>query len=267
MDEKLGFLTMDLENDCGGRAGVRYDSITPENITAVLNFLKTHNVPLTLFVTGKIFEEKPREINLLRAGWENLEFALHAYSHPLLLDDYSEEIDQGVRAYRNFLGDPPLGYRAPQGKISQRDFLCLKKHGFKYDASIFPTLRPGVFNNLKMPNEPFYLDKYDLLEIPGSVFQPLKIPLGLGYLRLLGPVVTRALFKLCRLPNFLVISFHLHDVLQTCNTEKLSGFWRFFYRRNVHQGFALLDFALTTLKHQGYRFALMKDLLSTFPTP
>ena len=56
--QKICLLTMDLENDCGGRIGPVFDTINTTNLTTFVNFMKKQNVPLTLFTTGKIFEEK-----------------------------------------------------------------------------------------------------------------------------------------------------------------------------------------------------------------
>lgn len=250
---------MDLENDCGGRVGPVFDSVSEDNIHKLIGFINKHHVPLTLFVAGQLFEEKRKELNLIRQKIEETEFALHSYSHPNLLDDYSQEIDMAVWAYQDFMGKAPLGYRAPQGKISLNDLAHLKKHRFQYDSSIIPTIRPGVFNNRKMPKEPFFLSDYHLVEIPCSVFPLLPIPMGLGFLRLFGESLTKILFTCLPLPRVLVFVFHLHDILPTEHVEKLKGFWKFYYQRNIDRGFPLLDFVIGNLKNKGYRFDLMKN--------
>jgi len=250
---------MDLENDCGGRIGPVYDTIHEKNIRQLTQFINQHQVPLTLFVTGQLFEEKRKELWLIQQEIQEVEFALHSYSHPNLLTDYSQEIEKGVTAYKDFMGKGPLGYRAPQGKISSKDLACLKKHQFQYDSSIIPTIRPGVFNNRKMPKGPHYLDEYNLWEIPCSVFPSTCIPMGLGYIRLMGQSVTKFLFSLLRHLQIIVFVFHLHDIIQTEHVDKLHGFWNFFYRRNVGQGFSLLDFVIKDLKKKGYSFDLMKN--------
>ncbi|OGP52179.1 MAG: hypothetical protein A2Y79_12875 [Deltaproteobacteria bacterium RBG_13_43_22] len=256
---KICFLTMDLENDCGGRIGPVFDTINEKNIRKLINFINNQNVPLTLFITGRLFEEKRRELQLIQEEIKTIEFALHSYSHPNLLNDYSEEIEKAVSAYKDFMGVPPLGYRGPQGKISKVDFECLKKHRFQYDSSIIPTIRPGVFNNRKMPKGPYYLDEYNLWEIPCSVFPFTGIPMGLGHLRLLGPTVTKFLFSFLPLLPVIVFVFHLHDIIQTEHADKLQGAWNFFYRRNVDQGFSLFGFVIEDLRKKGYGFDLMKN--------
>jgi peptidoglycan/xylan/chitin deacetylase (PgdA/CDA1 family) len=261
--QKTCLLTMDLENDCGGRVGAKFDAINEHTIQTFSNFMKVQNIPLTVFVTGKIFEEKEREIRELHHALPSVEFALHSYSHlnpPDALADSSAEIEKGVQAYIKAMGQSPYGYRSPLGYISTEDFACLKKYGFLYDSSIFPTIRPGLFNYLHMPNMPFYMKEFDIVEIPCSVFPWLNIPLGLGYMRLLGMTLTRILcLRLASFP-ILVIGFHLHDVIQTTHTERLRGFWKFFYRRNVKQGFSILQFVINTLKTKGYEFELMKNI-------
>jgi hypothetical protein len=256
---KICFLTMDLENDCGGRIGPVFDTIHEKNIHQLTRFINQHQLPLTLFVTGQLFEEKRKELGLIQQEIKEVEFALHSYSHPNLLTDYSQEIEKGVMAYKDFMGKGPLGYRAPQGKISSNDLACLKKHQFQYDSSIIPTIRPGVFNNRKMPKGPHFLEEYNLWEIPCSVFSFTGIPMGLGHIRLMGQSITKFLFFILPLPQFIVFAFHLHDIIQTEHVDKLQGFWNFFYRRNVGQGFSLLDFVIKDLKKKGYSFDLMKN--------
>ncbi len=250
---------MDLENDCGGRIGSVYDTIHEKNIRRLTRFINRHNIPLTLFVTGQLFEEKRKELGLIQQEIQGVEFALHSYSHPNLLDDYSQEIEKGVAAYKDFMGKGPLGYRGPQGKISKVDYECLKKHNFQYDSSIIPTIRPGVFSNIKMPKEPHFLAEYNLWEIPCSVFSFTGIPMGLGHIRLLGQSITKFLFSRLPLPWIIVFVFHLHDVLPTEHVEKLKGFWKFYYQRNIDRGFPLLAFVIENLKKRGYRFGLMKN--------
>jgi Polysaccharide deacetylase len=262
-DSPKCFLTMDLENDCGGRIGPVFDTIHEENIFKLVHFINKQEVPLTLFVTGRLFEEKRKELKLIQSQIKQVEFALHSYSHPNLLDDYSEEIERAVAAYEDFMGARPLGYRAPQGKISGKDFESLQRHRFQYDSSIIPTIRPGVFNNRKRPNRPFPLERYDLLEIPCSVFPIIHIPMGLGFMRMLGPSLTKIFFARLPLPPVIVLVFHLHDIVQTEHVDNLKGFWKFFYQRKVDQGFVLLDFVIKNLKKKGYRFDLMKNISST----
>ena len=251
---------MDLENDCGGRIGPIFDTIDEENIHSLVGFINEHDVPLTLFIAGRLFEEKKRELRIIQNELKNIEFALHSYSHPNCLDDYSEEIEKAVMAYTNFMGVRPLGYRAPQGKISEKDFKSLQRYSFRYDSSIIPTVRPGVFNNRTMPAGPFAMEKYDLLEIPCSVFPFIRIPIGLGFMRLLGQRLTRIIFKRLPLPSIIVLVFHLHDIVQTEHVEELKGFWKFFYQRKVDQGFKLLDWVIKDLKKKGYHFDLMKNV-------
>lgn len=261
--QKTCMLTLDLENDCGGRVGTIFDAINETNLQRLLDFIDGQNIPVTFFVTGKIFEEKEEELRLIQRRLKRIEFALHSYSHPNppdLCSDYSEEIRKGAEAYKQFTGQEPWGYRSPLGNISKKDFECLKKYGFRYDSSIFPTIRPGLFNHLNMPKTPFYMDEFDLLEIPSSVFPLINLPMGLGYMRLLGPTLTKVFFMHFPLPPIIVMGFHLHDVIQTPHTERLRAFWKFFYRKNVTHGFSMLECIITTLQKKGYEFTLMKDI-------
>ncbi len=261
---KTCLLTLDLENDCGGRVGALFDTITAETVHRLICFINSHAVPLTIFAAGKLFEVKDREIQLLEKQLHAVEFAIHSYSHPNCLNDYSGEIDRAVQAYTSFFGKQPSGYRAPQGRILPSDFASLAKHHFLYDASIIPSMRPGVYDNRNQPNMPFLMEESDIVEIPCTVFPYLRIPLSLGYIRLLGTPLTKALFRALPLPDVVVVTFHLHDIVPTAHSDQLGGFWRFFYRYNIDSGYPLLDYIIRTFKEHGYTFNVMKQCAREF---
>lgn len=262
--KKVCCLTLDWENDCGGRVGLQFDTISKSNIAQLIQFIQEQDVPLTIFAAGKAIEARPEPLQMVREQLPQTEFGLHSHTHTNGLNDYREEIRQGTAAYVQFFNESPRGYRGPQGKVNpvDLDFLC--EHGFAYDASVFPTVRPGLFNNLDAPGKPYWIRAQKLVEIPGTVLPLAKIPYGLGYFRLLGPLVTKQLLRFLKHPDFLVLNFHLHDVFLSEHREQLKGFWHYFYHKNVTNGFNILAFAIQTLKKQGYEFVLMNAVCEDF---
>lgn len=249
-------LTFDLEPDCGGRFDT-LDSL--DCVDEIVDLVRELDVSLTIYVTGRIFECKPQVIEAF-ASLPRVEFGVHAYSHRIGLADSSEEIRMGIEAYRKFFGRNPFGYRAPQGRISKNDLAIIKSEGVNYDSSVFPACLPGRYYNLFYPNYPFRHHESGLLEIPITALWPFPIPLGLGYLRLLGKNNVMWIFSVIRLPNIVVIVFHLHDLILSRNTEKLSGLWKWFYRYNVHQGKDVLCWVIEYFKKHGYAFHLAQDI-------
>lgn len=253
---KRACLTLDLEPDCGGRLD-SLDSLA--RIDAVVDLVRDLALPLTVFVTGRILDERPEAIRALSV-LPRIEFGVHAYSHRLGLADNGDEIRRGVAAYRRYFHQSPCGYRAPQGRINAADLDVLRAEGLTYDSSVFPTIRPGVFNNLGAPNVPHLHRESGLLEIPVTALRPLPIPLGLGYLRLLGRAGARAAVAVARLPETVVMGFHLHDIVESAHTDQLGGFWRWCYRRNVGRAEGILRDTVAALLARGFRFTLMADL-------
>jgi len=251
-------VSLDLEPDCGGRVD-SLDSLA--RIGEIAALLRRLAIPLTVFVTGRIFDERPEAVRAL-ADLPEVEFGVHAYSHRPDATDHREEIRRGAAAYRAFFGRSPLGYRAPQGRIAPEDVEQLKLEGFAYDSSIFPTWLPGRFNHLGAPRTP-YRHPIGLLEIPVTVLHPLPIPFGLGYLRLLGRAGTRAALACARLPEAVVIYLHSHDLIESAHADQLSPLWRWFYRRHVALGAELLETAIRTLAQRGYTLSPMSALLES----
>jgi hypothetical protein len=259
-NSKLAALTLDLEPDCGGRL---HSLDTLNKIDELIQAISSVNVPLTIFVSGVIFEKAPKVIEKL-AKLSRIEFASHGYSHELGLEDRSEDIAKGIEAFKDFFGKLPAGYRAPQGIVSKRDLELLKSLRIDYDSSVFPTYRPGVFNNLSSKNEPYSHDNIHLLEIPITALRPLPIPFGLGYARLIGPSIYRAILSATKLPKTVVFGFHFHDITETAHREKLSGFWHWLYGRNLQEGKNLLFAIPEILSRRNYQLVTMSDISKGF---
>lgn len=260
-------LTLDIEQDYGDLLSEPcYEGL--KRIPELVNFCKERNIPLTCFVQGSLLETHPEEIKQLVAL--DVEFELHSYSHPGVKAINAEfEIRSGKEAYQKFFGKEPLGYRAPLGFVRREDYEILAAEGFKFDSSIFPSLRPGVFKNLGSPTKPYLLHNPKIIEFPFAVFSRfIRIPIGLSYIKLLGKPYLY-LLKVSPLSDLIVFGFHLHDLFKLESAGKLSlnGFSPMYklifnriYRRQKDNGLGILDDVISIFRGKGYTFSRLDTI-------
>jgi len=266
LKKKVACLTLDVEQDYGTLLEEpSYDGI--EHIPDLVKFFKERNIPLTCFVQGSLLETHPAQIKQL--GALDAEFELHSFSHLGAKGaNVKFEIESGKRAYFNFFGKEPVGYRCPDGVISQEGYQILAANGFKFDSSIFPSLRPGAFSNLRTPVKPYLLRNTKIVEFPISVPSSIiRIPIALSYIKLLGKPYFYFL-KTFALPELIVFGFHLHDLFEIDSSkniplEKFSSIYRWIYKR-IYQGggsgLRILDEFITMLEKRGYTFSKLIDV-------
>lgn len=148
------------------------------------------NIRATFFFLGWIVERHPAWLRRVAAAGH--EIGIHGYDHRLIYNQSKAEFDNDIaktlEIVRAHYDGPILGYRAPSFSI-RTDTLwaldILKKHGMRYDSSIFPFKRKryGIENG---PTAPYQVVP-DLLEFPMSTVRFLSktIPVaGGGYLRI-----------------------------------------------------------------------------------
>lgn len=264
-DKKIACLTLDVECDYGDLLDIpQYEGIS--HIREVVDYFRKKNIPLTCFIQGSLFETHSKYICLLTEI--DTEFQLHSYSHPGPERKKSEfEIKRGKEAYRKFFGRDPLGYRAPLGAITEEDYAILISEGFKYDSSIFPTLRPGVFNNTGKPVEPYFVGNSGLIEFPITIFSKwIRIPFALSYIKLLGePYIF--LLKNFNPPKLIIFDFHLHDLFVLNSAKEIDQksilYQRIFKKIYINQkvnGLHLLNEFISLLVHKNYTFLKLGDV-------
>jgi len=266
-NEKLVCLTLDLEQDYGDLLDEpSYEGL--EHIPELRSFFKEKDIPLTCFVQGSLFETHPTCIETLSTL--DVEFELHSYSHPGPEEmDTELEIEKGKQAYQRFFGKDPMGYRAPLGVLNEKNYEILAANGFKFDSSIFPSLRPGTFNNLRKPTKPYFLNNLKLVEFPLTVFTPIiRIPISLSYVKLLGKPYFY-LLQSSNLPNLIIFSFHLHDLYTLTSSSNIPfkkfhplyrPIFRRIYTRRSDSGMGLLENLITLFSTKGYRFLKLIDI-------
>jgi peptidoglycan/xylan/chitin deacetylase (PgdA/CDA1 family) len=263
---KVACLTLDVEQDYGDLLEEpSYEGL--EHIPELVNFFKEKGISLTCFVQGSLFETHPEKVEQLTAL--DAEFELHSYLHPGPKEMNAKfEIERSKEAYKNFFGKDPIGYRSPLGVINAEDYNILASNGFKFDSSVFPSLRPGAFNNLRKPTKPYRVNSPGIIEFPFTVFSNvIRIPIALSYIKLLGKPYFY-LLKTFNLPSLIVFDFHLHDLFQLGSSgkipvEKSSLIYRMIFRRiyeNSKGGLTILDELITMLRGKGYSFQKLTNI-------
>jgi peptidoglycan/xylan/chitin deacetylase (PgdA/CDA1 family) len=109
----------------------------------LLAAFKRHGVRATFFVVGRDAQAHGAEIAAL--VHEGHEVASHSMTHPMPLarlpiHRLHAELYDSKRALAAAAGAEVVGFRAPNWDVSERVLEALAGAGYKYDASIFPTL-------------------------------------------------------------------------------------------------------------------------------
>lgn len=113
------------------------------SVTPLLELLEKYHRKATFCVLGTVAEQHPELVKDISARGH--EIASHGYSHKPLhqmnSDQFEREIEGSVRLLETITGQKPTGFRAPSFSLDNSTKWALDvliRHGFKYDASIFP---------------------------------------------------------------------------------------------------------------------------------
>lgn len=210
-------------------------------------FLEPYQAKTTLFLVGKDLEyfENVAPIKAMVAAGH--EAANHTYSHAqgfrlLPSDEKEKELEDMETVCRDKLGINPVGFRSPGWNIGDDALPILKRRGYLYDSSVFPTsIMPllklmhwytmrerskadrttmGQFNYLFVSPMPYhtglhslaYKGKEGIVEIPLTVTPGFRLPFFATFLVSTGLTLfqqsLRALRKALRPIQF---QFHLSD--------------------------------------------------------
>ena len=179
-----------------------FKTITPEGTNLILAFLKKHDIKATFFVLGWIADKYPDLIKFIHN--EGHEIASHGYYHETLdnlnQEDLSDDLDKSIDVLNKITGCEPAGYRAPLGSIGDNNKWVLhelRKKGFKYDSSIYPT-NLFVHSGSRSIQTEIHEIIDNLLEVPFSVETFMKIPIPLSggfYIRSIPFFIYKKLLK------------------------------------------------------------------------
>ncbi|WEL16730.1 Peptidoglycan/xylan/chitin deacetylase, PgdA/CDA1 family [Halorhabdus sp. SVX81] len=256
--EQTVYLTLDFECDFGTALSEnRYGAV--EHVDRLVNLLETHGVPLTTFVQTELLEVKPDVVETLQTSQTEVAFHPHSHTHrPRSESSIGTELTRSTERYVEFFGEQPTGYRFPNGNITPADYELLADHGYRFDASVFPSWRPNHFDNTDLPTRPHVLPDVGLVEIPFTVYaDSVRIPTALSYVRVLGKPFAVLLER--RPPRTLIFNVHMHDLVTPPSYSELSPLYKTIYARNDH-GFELLDRFLRRSRQAGYAFETLDGL-------
>jgi hypothetical protein len=184
----------------------------------LLEFLKQRDLTITWFVVGQD-AALPHHRDVLKSIVDaGHEIGNHSFNHEPWLHLYPEseieaELAKTEEAIEAATGVRPRGFRGPGFSLSETVLRVLKRRGYEYDCSTFPTYlgplaRAYYFMTAKLPKEekakrsklfgtvgdglrPLKPYRWDLggeslLEIPVTTFPIFKVPIHLSYLLYLG---------------------------------------------------------------------------------
>lgn len=263
MNRKVACFTLDLEPDHGDpqrRVRLLEEEVFRERYIAIV---RAHGLKVTVFVVTSLLE---RYGPALRALSEQipLEFAVHSHSHDPHNACGRDEIERSSQALKEFSGQAPLGYRAPIGRITREGLGHLMDLGFAYDASLYPSVRPGEYGyaNLHMPITPFRVTRAqeDIIEFPFTSLPGIRLVFALSYAKLLGWGMYSALMRLFPPPDVVVALAHPHDFYFHLLADGTQGLERLALLRNAHRGFEYFEKMISALQRQGYEFHFMSEL-------
>ena len=144
-----------------------------------------------------------------------IEFGVHSHSHERRLKYFADEVSSSIAAYEDFFGAPPIGYRAPNGLINREGIVSLIENQFKYDASIFPSIRMDEYgySNLHLPNKPFRFvhSGNEIIELPAACLDTIRLVFSMSYIKFLGLDIYKTLMRFFPLPDVVVLDSHPYD--------------------------------------------------------
>lgn len=276
--KRIACITLDMEPDHGDPQNKIRLLEDPQYFERYISIIKKFNAKVTMFTVTRLFDSHGGMLRELAARIP-LEFSVHSYSHDPHNACSLEEVRLSQAAYEKFTGRKPLGYRAPIGRIDRQGLAHLLNHGFAYDASVYPSFRPGKFgyNNLHMPNMPFRIVRNDgksLVEFPFTAIEKVRVVFALSYAKLFGWGVYSLFLNLFGLPEISLLLTHPYDFyFGRIPNNNVDGLERMAMNRNTGREFDIFEKILAFLQRRGYDFCFVSEVfervttteLKTFP--
>ncbi len=263
MSRKIACLTLDMEADFldpTGRIRLFEDDSLLQRFTSILS---TRQAKLTAFLVTSLLPKHGTDYNRLAAQLP-VEFAIHSHAHDMINPCSRGDIEASVRAFRDFTGSDPLGYRAPLGHITREGFETLLHLGLRYDSSIYPSARPGRhgYNHLHLPIAPFRIRQGErsIIEVPFASLSGIRLNFSLSYVKLFGWVAYALLLKVFPLPDQVAVLSHPHDYYFHLVKDDVTAREKPLLLRNASRGFELLERMLDHLLQAGYQFEFVSGL-------
>jgi hypothetical protein len=211
------------------------------------HFLRPYGIKATLFMVGNDFLRVENHNTIQAMSEEGHEIGNHTMTHAqgfrLLPSDHKEaEISGMERLCSKVTGQRPVGFRSPGWNISDDTLPILKKRGYLYDSSVFPTsLMPllkflhwnstrsckerdrttmGLLKYMTAPSVPYLTSRSSLarrgdekfVEFPITVTPLTRFPFSATFLLATGIGVFKLFYQVLKELNYPIqMQFHLSD--------------------------------------------------------
>ena len=207
--EKIAVLSIDVEHDYNGGGSEALNRL-PDLLAAV----KSTGLPLTAFVEGRLFVERPDLCTCLVEADADLHLHCHDHREP---GDTAESLKAGIDAFGSFVGAAPRGYRANTFGLTEEIYHALVAAGFAWDSSILPGIGLGCRPDAAFRRGDWFLFDDSLAEYPVASWRfgdRGTIPFTCSYRQLLGPSAESLLDRMATLPNVTIHDMHMVDLVR-----------------------------------------------------
>lgn len=277
----------------GASRSLVYDLAVPR----LLELAARLDIPLTLFAIGGDLS-RPAARDVLRdAQRRGHEISNHSLDHMydftrLTRAGIRTQIEGGVRAIADAVGEQPVGFRAPGYTVTDEVFAVLSELGVRYDSSVFPCPAyfaakaaaigahalagrksesvvdtPRVLTAPRRPyrvGRPYWTAGDGILELPIQVTRGMRLPFIGTSLTLAGVRGAKLLTRMCVGEPLVNLELHGIDVLD----ESDGLFALSTYQRDVRiekeRKLAVFEAVVDTLRSAGYRFVTLRDAAQAF---
>ena len=252
-NEQVAVLSIDVEYDYGH---VRTDAL--DRLPDLLAVVRSAELPLTAFVEGRLFDERPAVCaRLVEAG---ADVQLHCYDHQRP-GDTADSLRRGIDAYERFCGARPSGYRAHTCRLTEPLFARLVAEGFTWDSSILPGFGLGSHQSPAWKTGDWFNIDGALLEFPVASWRKLRLPFTHIYRQLMGRSVEALLSCVTALPTLLVYNMHMVDLVRDGRIATLPGpMWLkslHWLARRRGKGLDSLPHLVESLREKGYEWTTL----------
>ena len=263
MTRKLACITIDIEADYANTQGHIRLFEEPALMDRYIDLIRRTGVKVTAFLVTSILARYGKSIRRLEREIP-IEFALHSHHHNTETSGERVEIELAAKTYRDFFGREPIGYRAPIGAITRVGLGNLMDLGFRYDASVFASIRPGRngYWNTHMPIEPFRVTRGtdSILEFPFPTLPAIRLNFGLPWIKLFGLGLSSLLMRLFPPPYVIAFTTHAHDLYAPHLSDGVTAIEKMALLRNSDKGFEILEAMIEHFRSEGYGFAFMSEI-------
>lgn len=188
----------------------------------------------TFFVLGELAERRPALVREVAAAGHEIgsHGRLHLRAGWLSLASFREDVRRSKLALEDLLGQPILGFRAPEWSLrsaANPRLRVVAELGFGYDSSLNPCWGPGARGNPRSASRITWGDGLELLEFPPLTYAgALRLPAGGWTGRLLPPgVLVRAAERHHLAGGLPVAVVHPWELSDQATPGEFSGLARF----------------------------------------